>query len=570
MARRTDEDYARNFLPEGAPTLGEVADRIDASTDLTDRRRAELRSAVKCMGEALGGPGWEKIPADPARLRSRIDQLNAKALGLSEPTWANRKSLFRKALRIAGITRDQFNVVLTGRWSELWSSVLASKDTGLTAGLSRFPRFCQRNSIQPEDVTNVTIAAYSEALAASDISGDPHKKAASAAQAWNRARTRIPGWPQSHITAEDRTNTYTLGWETFPALEQDVDAWLTVSGGEDLFADDAPAKPLRDSTRQSTKGTVLRIASAAVHAGLEAMQLTSLATLVQIDVAKKALTWVHDERLGKRRTGALANMASVLRNAARYHVKVDPKHLEALRRIVSQARPDDPGTMTDKNRAALAPFNDIDTLIALVRLPGTLIHEAGEAKSAIARATRYETALAIALLTYCPVRSENLLGIDLDRHILRIGRGRRARTVLSIPVDEVKNHQDLAFELPDALVAMIDEFVSTHRPCLAKGTGRYLFAGRTRKGALDRSALSRRVERALVRHVGHRLTLHQFRHLSVLIYGRFHKNDFEAMRLLLGHKSPTTVIKYYALIETEAVHRAYGSILKTIAENRDD
>ena len=570
MARQAEEHYARNFLPEGAPTLGDILARIEAHEDLSERSRSELRSAVKCMGEAIGGPGWEGIAADPARLRRKIDKLTARALGPTDPTWANRKSLFRKALQIADITRAQFSVVLNGRWAELWTEVLASKDAGLKAGLSRFPRFCQKKQIQPENVTSATIALYRESLSGADISGDPYKKAACAAQAWNRARTRIPGWPQSRINAENRSNTYSLGWETFPALERDVDEWLTVSGGDDLFADDAPVKPLRDSTKQGTKGTMLRIASAAAHAGVEPALLTSLSALVQIDVVKKALTWVHDERLGRKRTGALANMASALRNAARYHVKVGAEHLEALRRIVSQARPDDTGTMTEKNRAALEPFKDIGTLIELVRLPGALIDAAAKAKSDKARATRYETALAIALLTFCPVRSENLLGIDLDRHILRMGRGRSARTVLSIAVEEVKNRQDLAFDLPGALVAMIDEFVSTHRPNLASEANRHLFSGRTRSGALDRSALSKRIERAMLRHVGYRLTLHQFRHLAVLIYGRFHQNDFEAMRLLLGHKSTSTAIKYYAMINTETVHRAYGSILKSIAAGRDD
>ena len=59
------------------------------------------------------------------------------------------------------------------------------------------------------------------------------------------------------------------------------------------------------------------------------------------------------------------------------------------------------------------------------------------------------------------------------------------------------------------------------------------------------------------------------RGVACLIYGTFHRNDFEAMRLLLGHTSTSTAIRYYAMIEQDAVHRAYAGILKSLMGEDD-
>lgn len=567
MAKRSELDYAKNFVADAAPTLASVLAIVEAHSDISKARRADMRSAFNAVNKAHGGIGLAAITAEPARLRRTLNEVAPAALGVSQKRWANVRSTLRQALKTAKITRDQFTIRLEGDWASLWGRVLASGDLGLKSGLSRFPRYCQKRGISPREVTSNTLREYEEALCVSDISGNPHAKAASAAQAWNRACERIPDWPQTRVTIENQSNTYALSWSSFPlSLEADVDAWLAETSAEDLFADNAPLRPVADITKRGQKGTLLRMASSAVHAGIDIHSLKHLADLVAIDVVKRALRWVHEHRLDGNVTGTLGNAASVLRNAAKWYVKVTPEHLEVLNRVVRQASPKDTGTITRKNREALEPFKDERTLVKLLQLPRNLMHEAGRARSPRVAATIHETALAVALLTFCPVRASNLLSIELDRHIIRHGKGYKSRTVLHFPADEVKNDQDLAFELPNALVQIIDTFISEHRHELSQHAGKFLFAGRSRAGTVDVSTMSRRITRALQRHVGVRLTFHQFRHLAVLIFGTFHKNDFEAMRLLMGHKSTSTVMKYYAMIETDAVHRAYAAVLKSILD----
>lgn len=572
IARRTADDYSHNFLPDGAPSLQSVLDRVEAHPDLSPRQRTEMRSAVRCIGDAIApGMALGTVPAEPARLRNRLSKISAVSLGISDPTWRNRRSLLKKALALADVTRDQFTIELTGRWKELWRAVLDSKDAGLKSGLSRFPRFCQKRGLAPADVTDETIAAYEAALAEGELTRDPHHSAASAARAWNRARERIAGWPDRELHAEDRSRRYALDWSEFPAsLERDVDAWLCMTGDDDLFSDDGPATPLAPSTRKDRKGVMLRFASVLVHAGCAPSSLAGLSDLVAIDTVKLGLRWLHENRFGQQKTPGLANIAITLKTAARWYVKVDPAHYDALARIVSQASPRQTGSITEKNRDRLEPLKDMSTLVRFLRVPAELVKQAAKAKSPLRAATEYETALAIALLTLCPVRASNLMSIEMERHIVRHGRGRNARTLLCFPASEVKNHQDLTFELPTALVAMIDRFSEVHRPVLSDRASPHLFVGRVRDGQLDYSALSRRITNALRRHAGIDLTPHGFRHVSCLIYGTHYRNDFEAMRLLLGHKSTNSVLKFYAMLEMDAVHKAYSEVLRTLLGENDD
>jgi integrase len=204
----------------------------------------------------------------------------------------------------------------------------------------------------------------------------------------------------------------------------------------------------------------------------------------------------------------------------------------------------------------------------LLRLPELLIRGADRDAQAATRAREVETALAIAVLSYCPVRFGNLLGIEIDRHITRHGSGRRRRTLLWFPGEEVKNHQDLGFELPQALATLIDRFIAGHRPALLVAPSRYLFSGREQDRPLDRSALSKRIGRAVRTHLGVDMSPHNFRHLAGLVYLTSHPGEFETVRRLLGHASSSTATDAYVGLEVDAAHRAYVSLLDTLREDR--
>jgi integrase len=413
------------------------------------------------------------------------------------------------------------------------------------------------------------IEAFERALEEAEVTRDPRTTAASAARAWNRAAKKIEGWPQTVLKAADRSRRYSLGWQAFPAtLEADVDAWLANRAGDDIFSVDSPARPIGPATRRARKGAVLRFASAAVRSGIDPASLRTLADLVEIGIVKHGLTWLYEQRLDKRKTGSLANVAITLRTAARWHVGVDQKHLDALGAIVRQVWPRQVG-MTPKNQARMEPLKDPEMVVRLLRLPETMIQGIRRGAPAETRALSFETALAIAILTYCPVRFGNLRSITIDGHIVRHGQGRGRRVLLHFPAEEVKNRQSATFELPPALVAMIDCFITVHRPALVGAPSRFLFTSRSADAPVDADTLSRRMAKAIRHHLGLDLSPHNFRHLSGLVYLSHHPAEFETVRRLLGHASSSTATDFYVGLETDAAHRAYVSLLGALRGDND-
>src|SRR5689334_17090287 len=90
-----DEHPSRNA------TLADVLARIDAS-NVGDKKRGELASAIRTVGKVLGRPP-EEIRADAESLRRRLNDISSVTADMSPGRWANVRSLLRAALVIAGV-----------------------------------------------------------------------------------------------------------------------------------------------------------------------------------------------------------------------------------------------------------------------------------------------------------------------------------------------------------------------------------------------------------------------------------------------------------------------------------
>lgn len=83
-----------------APSLQDVIAAVEAAAT-SARQRQDLTSAVRTVARALGRTPAE-IEADIPALRRRLTKITAEALELSKGRWANVRSLFGKALELAG------------------------------------------------------------------------------------------------------------------------------------------------------------------------------------------------------------------------------------------------------------------------------------------------------------------------------------------------------------------------------------------------------------------------------------------------------------------------------------
>lgn len=179
-----------------------------------------------------------------------------------------------------------------------------------------------------------------------------------------------------------------------------------------------------------------------------------------------------------------------------------------------------------------------------------------------------ETALAIALMTWCPVRIKNIRHIDFAQNFHRETRRKRTRVYYVVPKGVVKNAVDIKFELPPHLIEMLDRFVADYRPLLAPRGGRFLFSMRGRDEAIDYNSISTRITATIRDHLGLTFTTHNFRHLAGLIWLIQHPTDYEVVRRLLGHRSASTAMDFYVGLRTDAAHAAFSQLLADFREGR--
>lgn len=219
--------------------------------------------------------------------------------------------------------------------------------------------------------------------------------------------------------------------------------------------------------------------------------------------------------------------------------------------------------LSPKNVTAMAQFDDPASVERFLLLPQTLWNLAlAKSKTIGVRTPRQlaqllvQSAVAIEILQFAPMRIENLNKLRLDQHL--IWQGKRLRIV--IPADEVKNGQSLDFLLTEATTARVGRYIEEWRCLFMPKANPFLFPGRNGK-AKDQAALRKQIEKALWDEGAIRLTPHQFRHAAAKIMLDARPGHYEVVRKLLGHKSMVTTYSHYAGAETQAAVELYADVI---------
>jgi integrase len=537
-------------------TLAEVLDALDAEASLTPRQRADLRSAVITGARMLGLPP-ASIPARLDLLRRQLSQVLHAAHGMSRVRWNTVRSQFGKALRLAGLE------VLPGRSLAELDPAWADLRTRLTSRthrdrLSRLMHFCSAGGIMPEEVDDAVIERFRTAMLDGSLIKKPMIAAQRAVVCWNEAVAQVPGWPQRRLTVLELRDRYSLPLAQFPAgFQEAVEAYLDHLAGGDRSTQ-RPFQAQRPRTIASRRYQLRQLASALVLSGREAVAIESLADLVEPTAAWSAMRFIL-KRNGNKVTTQTGGLAGLLLSVGRHWVKVGAEDEAALKDLARRCRPVRRG-MTQKNRATLRQFNDHALARRLLGLPD-LIHEelSRQPELTPAQAQRLMRALAVGLLLAAPIRLQNLTGLDLQRHLIRVGHGRDTRWHIYLPAEEVKNATDLEYPLPPAVGRLLEFYLAKARPRLATPGCTALFVSGRGGGPRNPTAFSTALREFVGREVGVRITTHQFRHVAGFLYLQQVPGDYETVRALLGHQSIETTIRYYAGMETAAAARAYDA-----------
>jgi integrase len=562
---RTDQPEPL-FLNPAATTLADVITRLP-TLEPDERRQRELASGMRTVARVLSTP-VEALPADPSYLGRLVRSALPARHGVSATRWSNALSLLRRAMTLAGCQ------VMAGRrnhpLSPAWQALTAQLPRYERAQLSRLTGYLSARGIGPEAITAAIFDDYREALEQDSLLTNPRDRYQRAVVAWTRARATVSGWSQVEAPALPGREAYVRPLSNFLAsFQEDAQRWLDRLADPGL-SEDSPLKPVRPATLEKWAFAIRQMASALVLQGISITALRSLADLLRDGRDERIVTFFFKRGDGRchQAHGVVARLTAL----ARYHPAFAAKEgqdtdrtretlLLRLRRMGCKVAPETRG-MTAKNRQALKPFEDEHRRRQLVNLPARIFDELPRrGRPSYGLAVRLQTALAVAILLSVPMRARNLARLAFgDNLLLRDGTW-----WVEIPGEEVKNGQAIEMPLAARTGRLLEVYREQVLPVLTRATSRWVFPGQdgAHKAEITQA---QQIKSLMTRELGCPLSPHQFRHLVGYLYLLRHPSGHEVVRIMLGHRSIDTTIRFYAGMEGLAAARQYDAMLQELRD----
>ncbi len=418
-------------------------------------------------------------------------------------------------------------------------------------------RICSAAGIRPEDVTDKISTAFRDALVKESLTKRPLIAHQTMCRLWNRMCGVVDGWPDTTLTEPRYQEVFSLPLETFvDSFRRDIDAFSAALRSDDLFAENAPVRPLRPGSIKTREKQIRFFASALVHAGHDPSAITSLAYLVDLANFEAGIRHLLDRNGGKT-SKSISDLAWCLRTVAVHHAGVTGDHLERIKTVTKRLQPPSRG-LTEKNRNRLRQFDDVDNLRLLLLLPATLLARVQKIDNPGRReALLVQTALAIELLIVTAMRIANLADLHMENNISWTRSNRGGVVHIVIPEGMVKNDQDLEFELPEETASLLRIYINDYRDLLFDQPGPWLFPSRDPNRPKRSDSLSRQISKRIRDETGISINPHMFRHLAASLILDRHPDGYGTASRVLGHRNADTVYRSYSGLEAKAAHKMY-------------
>jgi integrase len=534
----------------------------DGSSGLSESRLRDLRSAVRRVAELLGNVP-AAIPLAMEKIQAGLSTINPLAVGLSAKRFANIRSDFLAAVKASSVLpiKNGAKGSLSPEWVKLFEAL---KGRRARIGLSRLAHHASAEGIEPKDVNDVVIDGFITAVRAGSLHQKPNALHRQVTLIWNEAAAEL-GLPGVTV-ASFRAPPKRIGESLLPpSFVKDRDSYLAWCGASDPFAVDARAKGLAPRTLKLAKNQIHAAVTALVKSGMEPKQIRSLADLVTVDNLKSTLRQRLADAGGQQKSFDHYLGRALIRIAKEW-IKVDDAVLAELKRVASKLPAPTRYDLTLKNKQFLRQFDDPQALRRLRWLPEQLWKEV---KNEIRQKPNFRTlaktqaALALGLLTFISIRSENLWELEFDKHIfLRSGPG--AISTLELNPEEVKNESAIGFDIPSHLAKMLIEYRESLAPAHIGHRPTRLFI-HTDGAPKAQSTVAYLIGTYAKRRAGITLTPHQFRHLAAKIMLDANPGNFEGVKQVLGHKNLKTTMIYAGMDSRRAGRHHQGLIEQAVA-----
>jgi integrase len=252
---------------------------------------------------------------------------------------------------------------------------------------------------------------------------------------------------------------------------------------------------------------------------------------------------------------------------ARHHVGRSAEEIAVLRKISARLKPAHTG-MSAKTQARLRQFDDPQSVEALIGLPQMLADKAARTTDPVDAARLMLVAVAVEIELMTTMRVGNLVGLRIDEHLQFLGPGRTARCLIDLRSTAVKNHRDLAYELPPESTALLRRYLDRHRPTFAQPGNAYFFPGKA-EGHRDKNGFASLIRRTIFRTTGLVVNVHLFRAATTKIFLDSNPGGHEVARRVLGHSDLRMTMRHYVRGDSlAAAHHFDEAILRRRGKRR--
>jgi integrase len=565
------------------PTFAEARARIATWTDLSEVRRRDMTSALATVAKVLG-KAEAMIPCDVAWLNRHLFNDAPSVLGKKRGRFGNVVSLLRAVLRRLGLYALEIrgDRDLPKEWRALLAVVPMEAQRsclrGFGALLLLVGRHAHRGVRHPAGRVRRARRRHppqrGDAQHCRDRRGGVEP--APSVRGFPAGRTRL-------LTAPRKREPYTLPLEAYPKPFQDeVEAYRQrISGldgtgqrrGRFVIGRTGPKKALKPSSVRTRVFAIRQSAGVLVMLGkAKVEEIRSLRDLVQpVERVGVVLDWLAARHAAKHDLdenapitgGQVAQVAETLRQIALHHVGVTGDDLAQIQEWAAEVGVRRQMGMTDKMKARLRKLIQPRPRALLLHLPDRLMAEARAASSPHEAGRLALWAVALEILSFCPLRLRSLRELRLDRNLQRLDPRTGALTRLGLYPDNMKAENSLDWPVPVRSAALVDEYIRKFRPAIAANDNPFLLPGENGTGCRSHNGLSAALVKKIAVYAGVRTNLHLLRHLAAWRYLKTHPGRYEDVRRLLGHRDVKTTMAFYVEFETEAAAvRFDGIVLK--------
>lgn len=166
-------------------------------------------------------------------------------------------------------------------------------------------------------------------------------------------------------------------------------------------------------------------------------------------------------------------------------------------------------------------------------------------------------AVALAILTYAPIRIGTLSILRIDRHLRWSSPRMGGELVIDFDGEETKNGQSHSFPLPLDCASLVRLYLAKYHPRLADGGNPHLFTSDLPGRPKRADTLGKQLTRLVHGSLGLEVNPHLYRHLVHLVVLNRFPGAYAMISRILGHKSLETAIRNYAGEDMAIALRAY-------------